>query len=93
MPSSAPASAGTANIKVAYQYVFSMIQPDIKFTIDSIQVIFNENVAYATSTSKGKSLVKATGNNIPEINREMFVFKKEEESWRISKYMFNKMSQ
>jgi uncharacterized protein (TIGR02246 family) len=93
MPSAAPTSTGTVNIKAAYEYVFSLIQPDVKFTIDSFTIFVENDLAYATSTSTGTSLLKATGEQVPEINREIFVFKRESGTWKVSKYMFNKASQ
>jgi ketosteroid isomerase-like protein len=93
MPSAAPTSTGTVNIKAAYEYVFSLIQPDIKFTIDSFTIFVENDLAYTTSTSTGTSLLKATGEHVPEINREIFVFKRESGTWKIFKYMFNKASQ
>lgn len=88
MPSNAPTAEGTTQIKGSYEYVFSQIIPDIKF--DNIVIEVSGSVAYATSTSEGTSKIVATGESVPEVNRELFVFEMENDTWKISKYMFNK---
>jgi uncharacterized protein (TIGR02246 family) len=90
MPSGGPSAIGTDAIKGSYTYVFSLITPTIEFTID--EVVFIGNYAYVTSTSEGTSLIKANNQNVPEINRELFVFEKENGIWKIARYMFNKMT-
>jgi uncharacterized protein (TIGR02246 family) len=90
MPSGGPSAIGTDAIKGSYTYVFSLITPTIEFTID--EVVFIGNYAYVTSTSKGTSLIKANNQNVPEVNRELFLFEKEKGVWKIARYMFNKMT-
>ena len=90
MPSEAPTAIGTENLRKAYEFVFSQIQLNIEFFIDEILV--ENNIAFATTTSKGSTLIHATGAKVPEENRELFVFEKENGEWRIARYMFNKMS-
>jgi len=89
MPSGAPTSIGTEQIKGAYEFVFSNIQLSIEFYID--EIIVNGEYAFARTTSKGSTLIHATGETIPEENRELFVLQKENGSWKIDRYMFNKM--
>lgn len=88
MPSGAPSAIGTKNIKGAYEYVFSQIQLNIEFFIEEISI--DNNLAYAVTSSKGTILIHATGNTIPEENRELFVFEKVNNIWKIARYMFNK---
>ncbi|MBC7486123.1 MAG: nuclear transport factor 2 family protein [Cytophagaceae bacterium] len=90
MPSGGPSATGTAQIKGSYDYVFSQIQVNINFTIDEVIII--GKYAYVTSTSQGTSLIKSNNQTVSEINRELFVFKKENGSWKIARYMFNKMT-
>jgi uncharacterized protein (TIGR02246 family) len=90
MPQGGPSATGTTAIKGSYEYVFSMIAPNIVFLID--EVVFVGKSAIVTSTSKGTSLLKTTKQNVPEINREFFLFEKENGVWKIARYMFNKMS-
>ena len=47
-------------------------------------------MAFAVTSSKGTTLIRATGDTIPEANRELFVFEKVDGNWKIARYMFNK---
>lgn len=89
MPAAAPTSVGKEQVKGAYEFVFSQIQLSIEFFIDEIEVI--DDYAFARSTSKGSTLIHSTGDTVTEENREIFVLKKEDGSWKIDRYMFNKM--
>jgi len=89
MPSGAPTSIGTEQVKGAYEFVFSNIQLSIEFYID--EIIVNGEYAFARTTSKGSTLIHATGETVPEENRELFILQKENGSWKIDRYMFNKM--
>ncbi len=89
MPSGAPTSIGTEQVKGAYEFVFSNIKLSIEFYIDEITV--NGEYAFARTTSKGSTLIHATGETVPEENRELFILQKENGSWKIDRYMFNKM--
>ncbi|MBF2707905.1 YybH family protein [Flavobacterium soyangense] len=89
MPTGAPSAIGTEQIKKAYDFVFSQIQLNIEFFIEEIQV--EGNMVFAVTSSKGTTLIHANGETIPEENRELFVFEKENSTWKISRYMFNKI--
>ena len=89
MPSGAPTSIGQEQIKGAYEFVFGNIQLSIEFYID--EIVINGGYAYARTTSKGSTLILATGETVPEENRELFILRKENGSWKIDRYMFNKM--
>ncbi len=88
MPSGAPSAIGTDNILQSYEFIFSQIKLNIEFSIDEIQV--EGDFAFATTSSKGTTLIHATGETVPEENRELFVFKKVDGAWKIARYMFNK---
>ena len=88
MPTEAPSGIGSEGILKSYEYVFSQIQLNIKFLIEEIQV--EGNMAFAVTSSKGTTLIHATGDTIPEANRELFVFEKVNGEWKIVRYMFNK---
>ena len=90
MPSGAPTSVGTEQVKGAYEFVFSNIELSIEFYIDEISI--NGDYAFARTTSKGSTLIHATGATVPEENRELFVLQKENGQWKIDRYMFNKMN-
>ncbi len=89
MPSGAPTSIGAEQVKGTYEFVFSNIKLSIEFNID--EIIVNGEYAFARTTSKGTTLIHATGETVPEENRELFVLQKENGSWKIDRYMFNKM--
>jgi len=90
MPSSAPTAIGHEQLKGTYEFVFSNIQLNIEFYIDEIEVV--GEYAFVRSTSKGTTFIHASGETVPEENRELFVLKKENGSWKIDRYMFNKMN-
>jgi len=90
MPSGAPTAIGTEQVKGAYEFVFSNIELSIEFYIDEISI--NGDYAFARTTSKGSTLIYATGATVPEENRELFVLQKENGQWKIDRYMFNKMN-
>ena len=88
MPTEAPSGIGSEAILKSYEYVFSQIQLNILFTIE--EIVVEGNMAFAVTSSKGTTLIRATGNTIPESNRELFVFEKVDREWKIARYMFNK---
>ena len=88
MPTEAPSAIGSENILKAYEFVFSQIQLNIEFFIDEIEV--ENDWAFAVTSSKGSTLIRATGATLPEANRELFVFEKVAGEWKIARYMFNK---
>ncbi len=88
MPSGAP-TASAIKIKDAYDFVFSQIQLDIEFYIE--EIVIDNDMAFAVTSSKGTTLIHSSGEKVPEENRELFVFEKENNDWKIARYMFNKM--
>lgn len=88
MPTEAPSGIGSDGILKSYEYVFSQIQLNIKFFIEEIEV--EGKMAFAVTSSKGTTLIRATGDTVPEANRELFVFEKVNGEWKIARYMFNK---
>ncbi|MGH1436876.1 MAG: YybH family protein [Lewinella sp.] len=89
MPTGAPTSIGQKQVKSAYEFVFSNIQLTIEFQIDEIEL--TGDYAFARTTSQGSTLIHATGANVAEENRELFVLQKIQGQWKIARYMFNKM--
>lgn len=89
MPSNAPSAIGQEQIKGSYEFVFKTIQLNIEFFID--EIVVNGDFAFARTTSKGTTLIHASGQTVPEENRELFVLQKTNGQWKISRYMFNKM--
>ncbi len=88
MPTEAPSAIGSDNILKSYEFIFSQIQLNIEFFID--EIVVEGDFAFAVTSSKGTTLIHATGDTIPEANRELFVFEKVNGDWKIARYMFNK---
>jgi uncharacterized protein (TIGR02246 family) len=88
MPTEAPSGIGSEGILKSYEFVFSQIQLNIEFFIEEIEV--EGNMAFAVTSSKGTVKIHANGDEVPEANRELFVFEKVEGEWKIARYMFNK---
>lgn len=88
MPTEAPSGIGAEGILKSYEFVFAQIQLNIEFQIEEIQV--EGNMAFALTSSKGTVKIHANGVEVPEANRELFVFEKVEGEWKIARYMFNK---
>ncbi|MEL6656247.1 MAG: SgcJ/EcaC family oxidoreductase [Bacteroidota bacterium] len=89
MPSGASTTIGQEQVRGAYEFVFSNIQLNIEFSID--EIVVEGKCAFARTTSKGTTLIHATGETVPEENRELFVLEKGDDSRKIARYMFNKM--
>ena len=89
MATGAPSANGAEQIKATYEYFFSQIQLNIEFFIE--EIVIENNLAFAVTSSKGTTLIHATGETVPEENRELFVFEKENDTWKIARYMFNKI--
>ncbi len=88
MPTEAPSAIGAENILKSYAFIFSRIQLNIEFFID--EIVVEGDFAFAVTSSKGTTLIRAAGDTIPEANRELFVFEKVNGEWKIARYMFNK---
>lgn len=88
MPTGAPSAIGSESILKSYEFIFSQIQLHIEFYID--EIVVDGDFAFATTSSKGTTLIRANGQTVPEENRELFVFEKIDNEWKIARYMFNK---
>lgn len=89
MPTGFPTAVGPEEVRQAYDGVFANIKLNIEFFIDEVQV--DGDHAFARTTSRGTTLIHATGATVPEENRELFVLQRTDGSWKIARYMFNKM--
>ena len=88
MPSEGPSATGSEGILKSYEFIFTQIQLNIEFYID--EIVVEGDFAFAVTSSKGTTLIHATGETVPEANRELFVFEKVDGEWKIARYMFNK---
>ena len=90
MPAGFPTASGRPAVRGAYDAVFKNIRIAIHFTVDELKV--KGDFAYARTHSAGTSTVVATGVTGPEANRELFVFARTPNGWKIARYLFNKPS-
>lgn len=72
-----------------YSAIFSGVGLNFDFTVANI--VIGEKYAVVQSTSDGTAMVNATGDRVPEQNRELFVMEKVDGAWKIARYMYNKM--
>jgi uncharacterized protein (TIGR02246 family) len=86
MPQNAPAMIGRDAVRKAYQQVFSTIKLTVKFEIHEVDVL--GDTAWGRTTSEGNQKFLATGKDVAESNNELYVFKREDGSWRIHRYLF-----
>jgi uncharacterized protein (TIGR02246 family) len=90
MPAGFPTASGRPAVRGAYDAVFKNIRIAIHFTVDELKV--EGDFAYARTHSAGTSTVVATGASGPEANRELFIFARTADGWKIARYAFNKTS-
>jgi uncharacterized protein (TIGR02246 family) len=90
MPAGFPTASGQPAVRGAYDAVFKNIRIAIHFTVDELKV--KGDFAYARTHSAGTSTVVATGATGPETNRELFIFARTKDGWKIAHYLFNKPS-
>jgi len=90
MPAGFPTASGRSAVRGAYDAVFANIRIAIHFTVDELTV--KGDVAYARTHSAGTATVVATGASAAEANRELFIFARGANGWKIARYMFNKTS-
>jgi uncharacterized protein (TIGR02246 family) len=90
MPAGFPTASGRPAVRGAYDAVFKNIRIAIHFTVDELKV--KGDFAYARTHSAGTSTVVATGVSGPEENRELFIFARTPDGWKIARYLFNKTS-
>ena len=86
MPQHSPAQVGIQAVEGAYKAVFEMLSLDVIFTIHEIEVV--GDYAFARTSSKGTQVLLAANLRSDEFNNELFVFRKENDTWKIARYLF-----
>lgn len=81
---------GAENIEGFYSFAFSALTLNLEFNIDPANINVAGDIAFATTDSTGTRFYKETNQTVPEINRELWVFERVGEDWKISRYCFNK---
>ena len=90
LPDRFDAFEGAESIEGFYAFAFSMLTLQLDFDIDPSRIVVSGDVAYATTTSTGTRFIKEANETVPEINRELWVFRKTDGEWKIARYCFNK---
>lgn len=88
MPTNLPTAEG-AEVEGAYRRIFDVIRLDVSFSIDELETTSDQD-DYALTQSSGTQTVLQSGEQTPEANREMFLFRRLDSGWKIARYMFNK---
>ena len=86
MPQHAPALVGRDAVRAGYRQVFDTIKLNVAFDIHEIQEA--GDWAWARTSSAGRTQILAAGIEVAEGNNELFVFRREDGSWRIHRYLF-----
>ena len=77
-------------MRAAYEHVFGTIKLNIALSID--EIVVDDNLASATTGSKGQVTILSENVTAAVENRELFVFQKIDGDWKIARYIFNKTS-
>jgi uncharacterized protein (TIGR02246 family) len=86
MPQNAPAMVGRDAVRKAYEQVFSTIKLTVKFKIREVEAL--GDTAWGRTTSAGTTKILATGKVVSESNNELYIFKREDGSWQMHRYLF-----
>jgi len=87
MPQHAPAQVGRDQVRGAYKQVFDTIKLNVEFTVHEIEEF--GDLAYARTSSAGKTTIRENNAIVNEGNNEIFVFRKEDGDWKIHRYIFS----
>ena len=89
MPPYSPSAVGLAEVRKAYDAVFTAIQLTVKFNIVEI-VEMSPDWVFARTNSAGTTLNHISGALSKEGNQELFIFRKEKEGkFKIARYSFS----
>ncbi|ULU24354.1 YybH family protein [Dyella terrae] len=87
MPQHAPALVGRTAVRAGYEQVFAHLKLAVRFDIHEIEEA--GNVAWARTSSAGRTTLLGTGMEVTEGNNELFVFQREKGEWKIHRYLFS----
>ena len=87
MPQHAPALVGRDAVRAGYEQVFATIKLDVRFEIHEVEEA--GDYAWARTSSAGRTRILAAGVEVAEGNNELFVFRRENGTWKIHRYLFS----
>ena len=90
MPPHFSASAGTDALRDSYKRIFSTVQLSASFQIEEV-VVMSPEWAFARTTAEGTKTILDTQESEDLANQELFILKKEDETWQIARYAFSSM--
>jgi uncharacterized protein (TIGR02246 family) len=86
MPQHAPALVGREAVRAGYEHVFATLELAVTFEIHEIEEA--SDWAWARTSSAGRTKVLAAGVEVQEGNNELFVLRREQNLWKIHRYLF-----
>ena len=87
LPKNAPAARGIAEITRAYRTLFERAKLDTEHIYHHVAVY--GKVAIIESQGHGTITLRTSNKILPSNNKELFVLRKIEGTWKIDRYMFN----
>lgn len=84
-----PPSVGIHNLKKSYEALFALVDHDVTFDIQEIEVVPNTDWAFGRTICTGKCTFRDTGVVQPDAVQTLFVFKRVEGTWKIARYSFS----
>jgi ketosteroid isomerase-like protein len=78
---------GSQQIKGLFENLFKKMSVNVQYTVD--EVIINGDYAFVRTNSKGNNVVRASGENVPVDNKELFVVNTDNGEWKITHYIGN----
>jgi uncharacterized protein (TIGR02246 family) len=86
MPQFSMALSGRDAVQTAYDRIFQTITLNVVFTIQ--EIVEMGDLAYARTSSAGRTKIHADDKVVKEGNNELFIFRKEQGQWKIHRYLF-----
>jgi len=86
MPEYAPPAVGRDAVRKAYEWVFGTLKLKGRFIVQEAEVI--GDTAWVRTSSTGRFTVLATGMEGDVANSELFVLKRQNNAWKIHRYIF-----
>jgi uncharacterized protein (TIGR02246 family) len=86
MPQFSMALSGRDAVQTAYDRIFQTITLNLVFTIQ--EIVEMGDLAYARTSSAGRTKIHADDKVVKEGNNELFIFRKEQGQWKIHRYLF-----
>jgi len=88
MQQGAPAFVGRAAVDKAYVDIFNIIKLDVSFEVIEVEQL-GLSTALVRTHSAGTAYFKEAKTSRNEASNELFILRKEGESWRIDYYIFS----